>query len=599
MSESQHAAANQEKPENLKETIEQILIAFVLAFIFRAFLVEAFVIPTGSMAPTLLGQHMHFRCPDCGQNWKVNYQGFGRGDDEISADNIALAPPAGPGGPARPRTVAVRCDNCGYKLPRSLPDDPLNDAFAPPVRYGDRILVLKYGYLFAQPRRWDVVVFKSPHYDGPVRDRPGEISPPDAYQTNYIKRLVGKPNETVMILDGDIYVSNSDKPLAELQPSDFVVQPKPNRVQGALWRLVYDNDHLPKGLSRSYADPITQIVELQEPEWRQPWTQTQGSGWTTEGRSFRFDGSAAGRLDFDVSASPSTFPMTDWLAYASTKFMTRFANPDNFRPLQHEYPPSRTRLNEVSDLKLQAVYRRTSGEGAMRFGLIKRQTALYAELLPGRYRIMLRNDAGEREIASGEYPSLGSGAGTQVEFSNVDYQLTLRLDGKEVARSSPDSYAPDIAGLIEEFQAGIDSPPGGAFIEASAQEAELSHVSLWRDIYYINQRDPDTGAMPRWASPSGFPIGDGPPAFNSGAQLIRLGPGEYFTLGDNSTMSLDARMWYAPIRLPDEQLFVEPGRVPERFLMGRAFFVYWPSGQPIYGAGFRFIPNFGEMRFIH
>src|ERR1700722_4225915 len=58
---------------NVKETVESILVAFILAFIFRAFVVEAFVIPTGSMAPTLLGAHMHFVCPDCGYAFDVNY----------------------------------------------------------------------------------------------------------------------------------------------------------------------------------------------------------------------------------------------------------------------------------------------------------------------------------------------------------------------------------------------------------------------------------------------------------------------------------------------------------------------------------------------
>src|ERR1700683_859055 len=58
---------------NIKETIESILVAFILAFIFRAFVVEAFVIPTGSMAPTLLGAHMRYQCPDCGWVFDVNY----------------------------------------------------------------------------------------------------------------------------------------------------------------------------------------------------------------------------------------------------------------------------------------------------------------------------------------------------------------------------------------------------------------------------------------------------------------------------------------------------------------------------------------------
>src|SRR5947208_14307525 len=65
---------------NIKETVESILIAFILAVVFRAFVVEAFVIPTGSMAPTLMGAHMRYHCPDCGWQWTVNYSS-GRGED--------------------------------------------------------------------------------------------------------------------------------------------------------------------------------------------------------------------------------------------------------------------------------------------------------------------------------------------------------------------------------------------------------------------------------------------------------------------------------------------------------------------------------------
>src|SRR5438270_11403418 len=72
------------QPEsNVKETVESILVAFILAFIFRAFVVEAFVIPTGSMAPTLMGAHMRFRCEDCGYEWEVNYSSDQSGDDIV------------------------------------------------------------------------------------------------------------------------------------------------------------------------------------------------------------------------------------------------------------------------------------------------------------------------------------------------------------------------------------------------------------------------------------------------------------------------------------------------------------------------------------
>jgi hypothetical protein len=57
--------------ESLLETLESIIVAFVLAFIFRAFIIEAFVIPTGSMAPTLNGAHAEVVCSDCGYRFSV------------------------------------------------------------------------------------------------------------------------------------------------------------------------------------------------------------------------------------------------------------------------------------------------------------------------------------------------------------------------------------------------------------------------------------------------------------------------------------------------------------------------------------------------
>ena len=59
---------------------------------------------------------------------------------------------------------------------------------------GDRILVSKFAYDFSPPERWDVIVFKYPE---------------DA-KTNYIKRLIGLPNDVIRIRDGDIAVSHDD-----------------------------------------------------------------------------------------------------------------------------------------------------------------------------------------------------------------------------------------------------------------------------------------------------------------------------------------------------------------------------------------------------
>jgi DNA-directed RNA polymerase subunit RPC12/RpoP len=40
--------------------------------LLKAFLAEAFVIPTGSMATTLLGYHREVTCPECGFRFPVN-----------------------------------------------------------------------------------------------------------------------------------------------------------------------------------------------------------------------------------------------------------------------------------------------------------------------------------------------------------------------------------------------------------------------------------------------------------------------------------------------------------------------------------------------
>jgi len=177
----QAAHKRQKKRESLLETLESIVVAFILAFVFRAFIVEAFVIPTGSMAATLNGAHLEFTCPDCGYEFSMGYE-TGR-----------------PG--------QAYCPNCGLAQPGGE---------RPSVYSGDRILVLKFLYDFTQPERWDVVVFRNPN-------TPSQ---------NYIKRLVGLPGETVELADGDVTI-------------DGRIVRKPDKAQEALWMVVHDTAYRP------------------------------------------------------------------------------------------------------------------------------------------------------------------------------------------------------------------------------------------------------------------------------------------------------------------------------------------------------------------
>jgi signal peptidase I len=162
-------------------TLELVLVAMIFAFTFRTFIMEAFQIPTGSMAQTLRGAHFHLRCTKCG--FKYDYTG----DSYL---------------PPQPQ-----CPNCRYYMPQPV---------AVPISNGDRIFVFKSGYHFYKPKRWDVVVFKNPN------------DPQEAY----IKRVIAIGGERVQIIDGDVYINGQ-------------IARKPEKVQETFWTCVYDNDYHP------------------------------------------------------------------------------------------------------------------------------------------------------------------------------------------------------------------------------------------------------------------------------------------------------------------------------------------------------------------
>jgi signal peptidase I len=61
-----------EDKDSFREVIETIVFVVVLVLLLKTFLAEAFVIPTGSMATTLLGYHREVTCPKCGYSYLVN-----------------------------------------------------------------------------------------------------------------------------------------------------------------------------------------------------------------------------------------------------------------------------------------------------------------------------------------------------------------------------------------------------------------------------------------------------------------------------------------------------------------------------------------------
>ena len=85
------ATSAAQSSRNLRETVESIAIAFILAFLFRTFEAEAFVIPTGSMAPTLQGQHKDLLCPQC--DFRYRASASSEASEEVSADIVSATCP--------------------------------------------------------------------------------------------------------------------------------------------------------------------------------------------------------------------------------------------------------------------------------------------------------------------------------------------------------------------------------------------------------------------------------------------------------------------------------------------------------------------------
>lgn len=69
----------------------------------------------------------------------------------------------------------------------------------PTIHVDDRLFGNRLAYINSEPQRGDIVVFPWP-------DNEEEI---------YIKRIVGMPGETINIVDGKVYINDSEEPLDE------------------------------------------------------------------------------------------------------------------------------------------------------------------------------------------------------------------------------------------------------------------------------------------------------------------------------------------------------------------------------------------------
>ncbi len=415
----------------LRENIESIAVAVALAFAIRYFVIEAFKIPTGSMAPTLLGEHKNVKCPNCGWFFYTDRQ-----SESATCPNCRYD-----------TSVSSYCDACNNRIRYNWPAWLWRKGTCPKcrislawedmskrvIRGGNRILVNKFWYKFSAPKRWDVVVFVYPLYDLTCKNCSVQLPDTDWHDgfrcprcgstrfskktKNYIKRLVGLPGEKLQIVNGDIYINDK-------------IQRKPDSAQNTLWMPVYNSHFAEK--------------EETSPTWI-----ADGAVWKVNKESLVLNnisqnGSGASLVTFGRE-------VLDQSGYNN-----------------------RSGSNEMGDVKLRFDATLSRGSKSLNLALEKNND-IFTAVIPaddaGAKSRLLKGDATimEKDVRlQTELPH-------KIEFSNVDHVVSLSIDGTKVFEFDYDD------GKMPE-QRPFDTSKvrfGGVQSRATFENIEIFH-----DIYY-------------------------------------------------------------------------------------------------------------------
>jgi signal peptidase I len=538
-----HSATHGGKPaeaSSVKDTVMSLLIAFTIALIFRGVVLEPFQIPTGSMAPTLLGAHVRMYDKETGYSWPMSPSKFFDSGMQVAT-------------PVQPVTEA-REPNTNRLLP----------SFNATASSGDRIFVLKYLYPFGSPQRWDIVVFRTP------------TSP----QEYYIKRLVGLENEELAIVDGDVFTrpfksDRNETPEQCWESKEWKIARKPMRVQNAVWQLLFDSTNTPLNPTRDGRKWFTS-----------PWIVSTGGWKDQETPVYTYTGVGATSLAWDTKNRP----ITDLNHYNDTPQLNYAGRMS--RPV---YP--------CSDLKVSFGYRPTGTTAGAVGGTIRVNGHEFrARIEPdGSATIAMRAAGDESWItlaaATNKIP-LKSDAITNIEFRHADQGLQLLVNESLVCEGAydwtPAQRAAFATGkpLSAVLSLMVLPPPLSVASMYTSPEVsidlpgacELHRVSLARDLFYqpvSHMLPPKAGGPARGTHPNSLQVQQA---------------NEFFFLGDNSPASLDGRLWGESD--PWVQTLIDPadGIVARDLIVGKAFCVFFPAMSKQWGRVP--VPDLGQLRWI-
>ncbi|MER3415148.1 MAG: hypothetical protein C4297_02920 [Gemmataceae bacterium] len=542
-------AAARQPTSPIHELLDTVVYVAVLVIILKTFVAEAYDIPTGSMATSLLGLHREVTCEKCGYGILVNY----RESEEWRGTSGRLAV----------------CPNCRHTQP------------VPPRVYGgDKVLVAKTHYALTEPARMDVIVFMFPQ----------EPTDPDYRPKNYIKRLWGLPGEKLSIWYGDLYLRTGGGGGDERR--EIIRKPAAKMLE--MRRIVYDDDYRPRDLA-------------DVPRWLD---EGPGQGWqpSPDGKGYQVRANEQPRwLRYRHLLRVPTGTLREQL-----ESLEQLLRADRFAAA-HQRQETEEQARHVRELLLEAerIARQpqlvtdfldyNAGDGEQGFvnwvsdlmvecevEVSRLDGEFYLELVSGADRHQVRFDlrTGRCRVQSWRHnhvltqsPEAATGISSigrhRVRFANFDARLTVWVD-----RRLPFGDGWDYAPPSEQDRGPCVADLRPVAIGARNTEVTVRHVQVWRDIYYTRTPYPpemfdgrtppvDLARLLSLSEEELRALKNDPLAKPEKWERCRglqpmdyeVGPDQYFALGDNSPLSRDSRDW---------------GLVPRHLLLGKAAVVYWP-----------------------
>jgi signal peptidase I len=637
-----------------RETIESFAVALILAFLFRAFVAEAFVIPTGSMAPTLMGAHKDLTSSESGAGFQCGASG------EFESETGRRTSAA---------VVGATCPISRYEQPLDLKNHANHRTFS-----GDRILVSKFSYLFQDPKRWDVIVFKFP----------------ENARQNYIKRCVGLPDETLRIEQGDIYVRAKGA-------ENFEIARKPPNIVAAMLQTVADTDALAKraieaGVPSAW-QPSPKIGEgnlgwdptVKNTVFSNRWNVEQTTkAWSATCVSsedpsdvawIRYHHRILSPLQWSVLQETGKTPapidpyssrlISDFTSYNAAIYTDRSNAYDNKGAILPSYSMDWT-PNDVRD-RGGAEYARSlpgmpmanietdgkhwtgdlasefelelaAGKGAVVLDLVEAGVhyqcsidvesgaATLSASAKGEKLSVIEDGAGSTVKESSGNTKVRAGKSHRLRFANVDNTLTLWVDGSTVDFLPSNRVVTDSPAVLSQRRPmssendPMDAAPVALGFAGIA--GKVTRARVWRDIYYIADKREAMVAEDRnlesnllksadEATVRDYFLANYPnikeEEFKNAFALYR--DVLFSTPSLWSSSPLFANRGSVEFTLEDDQFFPMGDNsaassdarawsnnfIPRRLLIGRAIVVFWPH---VWMEPIPFLPNIGRMGLI-